>query len=100
MSVIEFKTRKKVDACVRSAMASLEQEDVAAADTPNSRFQRLLQIFRTLRPLFTFLLGFPFIPQLWRSGLGVVVQLLESLAKDGTNVTVQFKAGKDLEPAA
>ena len=98
--MIEFKTRKKVDACVRAALASLEQEDVAATDTPNSRFQRLLQIFRTLRPLFAFLASFPLIPTLWRTGLGVVVQLLESLAKDGTNVTLQFKAGKDLDPAA
>ena len=100
--IIDFHTKKKIDAGVRSAVKSLEQENTAIAETPNVRFQRLLKIFAMLKPLLSFLVSFPVIPQLWRTGLNVLVQLLESLAVDGGNVVVQFKAGKDLalDPAA
>jgi hypothetical protein len=40
------------------------------------------------------------VPLAWRKGLTLLNQALESLATIGADVTVQFKAGKDLEPEA
>lgn len=92
---VDFRTKKKIDASVRHTLASLENES-PNADTPNSRFQRLLQMYKTLQPLFAFIMSFPLIPQLWRTGLGVIVQILDSFVTIGPDVTLQFKAGKDL----
>jgi hypothetical protein len=92
---VDFRTKKKIDSSVKATIASLENES-PDADTPNSRFQRLLQFYKMLKPLFAFILSFPLIPQMWRTGLGVIVQLLESFVTIGPDITVQFKAGKDL----
>ena len=93
---VDDDTRQTINTCVRTTINSLAEEQALIADTPNSRFQRLLQAFVLLKPLFLFLTTFPLIPQLWRSGIEVIVKMLESLVAIGPDVTVEFKAGRDL----
>ena len=94
--ITDFRTRKKIDASVRSTMALLDNESPVFTETPNSVFQRMLKVFLGLKPLLAFLSTFGFIPQTWRAGFGVLVQLLDILAKFGPDVVLTFKAGKDL----
>jgi len=94
--VIDFKTKKQIDSCVKAAMAALEHENTAIADTPNGRFQRLLKAYASLKPLLSFLASFAVLPQLWRTGLGVLIQMLDSLVAIAPDIIIRFKAGKDL----
>lgn len=97
---VDSKTRRKLDACVTRTVASLANENTLAAETPSVRLQRVLKVYAGIKPLLVFLTTFPLLPQTWRAGLVLLNQVLESLASIGSQVTVQFKAGKDLDPAA
>lgn len=99
-SLIDYKTKRRINAAVRETLASLENENTLIADSPNVLFQRVLKVFLGLQPLLAFLTTFPILPQPWRNGLKTLVQVLEALAAVGSQVTVQFKAGRDLDPAA
>lgn len=97
---VQYTTRRKLDACVRRAISSIEHENAAVAATPAAAFQRLLKVYQGLKPLLAFLTTFPLVPQSVRSGVGLLAQTLEAVSEAGASLTAQFKAGKDLEPAA
>lgn len=97
--VIDFKTKKRINGCVRAAMASLDNENMLVPDSPNVLLQRALKVFTGLRPLLAFLAAFPALPQLWRTGITSLTQVLDALAAIRSDVTLQFKAGRDLNPA-
>jgi hypothetical protein len=99
-SLIDLKTKRRINAAVRETMASLENENALIADSPNVLFQRVLKVYLGLKPLLAFLTTFPILPPPWRKGLSALFQVLEALAAIGPEVTVQFKAGRDLDPAA
>lgn len=99
-SLIDFKTKRRLNAAVRETMASLENENPLIADSPNVLLQRALKVFTGLEPLLAFLTSFPILPQTWRTGLTMLIQAMDALAQVGPQVTVQFKAGRDLTPAA
>ena len=88
----------QVNRSLRALNAELEQENMLMADTPKGRVQRVLKVFRGIKPLLTVVSALPILPSTWRSGIVVFIQALDSLA--AIDVTVAFKAGKDLEPAA
>jgi hypothetical protein len=96
---VQYTTRKKLDTCVRRAMSSLEHENTVTAATPEAAFQRLLKVYKGLKPLLAFLTTFPLVPQSVRSGIGLLAQTLEAVSEVGGTLTAQFKAGKDLEQA-
>ena len=98
-SVIDFRTKKRISEDVRTALALLETENVIA-DTPNVLLQRALQVYTGLKPLLFFLSTSRLLPQMWRTGLTVLTQVLDALAAIGPVVDAQFKAGKDLQPDA
>jgi hypothetical protein len=101
-NVIDLATKKRINAEVRTTMSSLEQQRAVAADTPNSRLQRLLMIYNGLKPLLVFLSTFGLLPRPWRKGIEALIAGLESLTAIGPEVVLRFKAGRDLEekPAA
>jgi hypothetical protein len=99
-AVIDFKTKKRINGCVRVTLASLESENTLIADTPNVLLQRALKVYIGLKPLLFFLSTFSLLPQMWRTGLTVLTQVLDALAAIGPVVDAQFKAGKDLKPDA
>jgi hypothetical protein len=97
---VQYKTRKQLDTCVRRAMSSLEHENTVMAASPAATFQRLLKVYKGLRPMLAFLTTFPVVPQSVRTGIGLLAQTLEAVSQFDVPLTAQFKAGKDLEPAA
>ena len=103
-TVITFKDKRRINACVRQTMASLDNESMSentlAPDSPDTLLQRALNVFGGLKPLLLFLSTFGLLPLPWRTGLTLLVQVLEALAAVGPKVTVHFKAGKDLDAAA
>ena len=96
---IQYKTRRQLDTCVRRAMSSLEHERTVSAESPAAAFQRLLKVYRGLKPLLAFLTTFPLVPQSIRTGIGLLAQTLEAVSQAAPWFTAQFKAGKDLNPA-
>ena len=92
------KNRKNVDRGIRALNGEVAQENTLLADTPNSRLQRVLEVYRGIKPLLTVLTALPILPTLWRNGLTLLTQVLDSLAEP--EVTAAFKAGKDLTPVA
>jgi hypothetical protein len=90
--------RKDVDRGLVTLQDEMEHEHTLLPDTPNTRLQRALKVYRGIRPVLTVLSTLPILPTLWRTGLTVLTQVLDALA--APEVTAAFKAGKDLEPIA
>ena len=97
---VQYKTRRQMEGCVRRAISALEHENTVLAQSPIAVFQRLLKVYKQLKPLLVFLTTFPLVPQSIRTGVGLLVQMLDSVSEAGPTLTTWFKAGKDLEEAA
>jgi hypothetical protein len=90
------KHKRSIDRSVRTLMQEMEHENTLLAEPPVSRLQRVLKIYRQIKPLLALLGTLPFIPYNWRSPLLMFTQALDALAAAGPDLTAQFKAGKDL----
>jgi hypothetical protein len=90
------KSKKSVDRSVRTLMQEMEHENTLVQDTPNSRLQKVLKVWRGIKPVFSVLSSLPLIPSTWRAAIVVFTQALESLSAVGGDITAEFKAGKDL----
>jgi hypothetical protein len=97
---IPYKTRKQLDTCLRSAVSALEHENTLVAASPAAAFQRLLKVYKSLEPVLAFLTAFALVPPAVRTAIGMLAQTLEAVSQFSVPLTAQFKAGKDLEPAA
>ena len=84
-------------ASLRKLQQEMEQENTLVQETPNGRLQRVLKIFRGIKPLFAVLGSLPLIPSTWRAAIVMFTQALDALAVVAPEVTAEFKAGKDLE---
>ena len=69
-------------------------EAQAVADSPADRVQKVIAIFRGLRPLLVLIAALQLIPSPWRAAVQLFIAALDALAVDG--VPGDFKAGKDL----
>lgn len=87
-------SKKSVDRSIRTLVAEMEHENTLLAESAGGRVQRLLEIYRGIKPLLTVLASLPLLPSNWRAALVIFNQVLESLATSG--ITADFKAGKDL----
>ena len=90
------KHKRNIDGSVRTLMREMEHENTLVPEPPISRLQRVLKIYRQIKPLLALLGSLPFIPYNWRSPLLMFTQALDALAAVGPDLTAQFKAGKDL----
>ena len=88
--------KKGIDREVRALMREMEHENTLIQETPNSRLQRVLKIFRSLKPALAVIGALPLIPANWRGAIAMFVQALDALALLGPEITAEFKAGKDL----
>ena len=96
-SETHIKTSKRsVDASLRNLQKEMEQENTLVQETPAGRLQRVLKIFRSIKPLFAVLGALPLIPSTWRAAIVMFTQALDALAIVAPEVTAEFKAGKDL----
>jgi hypothetical protein len=90
------RSKAAVDQSIRTLMKELEGENTLVAESPLSRFQKVLKIYRGIKPLFAVLGALPLIPSTWRAAIVMFDQALEALSNAGGEITAQFKAGKDL----
>jgi len=90
------KSKKNVDRSIRTLMQEMEHENTLVQDSPSSRLQKVLKIFRGIKPLFAVLSTLPLIPSTWRAAIVMFVQALDALAIAAPEITADFKAGKDL----
>lgn len=89
-------SKRSIDRGVRALMREMEHENTLVQETPNSRLQKVLKIFRSLRPTLALVGALPIIPSNWRAALSMLIQALDALALVGPEITANFKAGKDL----
>ena len=92
------KSKRSVDRNVRNLMQEMEHENTLLQESPNSRVQRVLKMFRGLKPLFVVIGALPLLPPNWRGAFAMFIQALDALAQVGTDftTTTSFKAGKDI----
>ena len=90
------RSKTSLDRTVRALMREMEHENTLVPETPNGRLQRVLKIFRSLKPVLAVVGTLPLIPATWRSAIVLFVQALDALALVGPEITADFKAGKDL----
>ena len=92
------KNKTGVDRGLRTLNAELEHEATVVMDTPKSIVQRVVKVYRGVKPLLTVLSTLPILPSTWRGGIVIFIQVLDGLA--AIDISAAFKAGRDLEPAA
>lgn len=90
------KSKKNVDRSIRTLMQEMEHENTLVQESPTGRLQRVLKIYRGIKPLLTVLASLPLIPSTWRAAIVMFTQALEALAVSAVDVFPDFKAGKDL----
>ncbi len=90
------RSKKSVDRSIRTMLAELEHENTLIADPPATRVQKVLKIYRGIKPLLTVVAELPLLPATWRAALHVFLQALDSLAAVGGDISAAFKAGRDL----
>ena len=94
-TVIE-KSKRSTDRTLRALQQEMEQENTLVQDTPNTRLQKVLKIYRGIKPVFAVIGSLPLIPSTWRAAIVMFTQALDALAAVGGEITAEFKAGKDL----
>ena len=90
------RSKKSVDRSIRTLMQEMEHENTLIQESPSGTLQRVLKIYRGIKPLFAVLSALPLIPSTWRAAIVMFNQALEALAFVAPEVTAEFKAGKDL----
>ena len=88
--------KRFVDRSIRSLIQQMEHENTLVAETPLTKFQKVLKIYRSIKPLFGVLAALPLIPTTWRAAITMLDQALEGLSGVSGDIALQFKAGKDL----
>ncbi len=90
------KSKRSTDRTLRALQQDMEQENTLVADTPNTRLQKVLKVYRGIKPVFAILGALPLIPSTWRAAIVMFTQALDALTAVGGEITAEFKAGKDL----
>ena len=90
------KSKRSTDRTLRALQQEMEQENTLVQDTPNTRLQKVLKIYRGIKPVLAVLGSLPLIPSTWRAAVVMFTQALDALSAVGGEITAQFKAGKDL----
>jgi hypothetical protein len=88
--------KKSVDRSIRNLVQEMEHEKTLLAETPLGALQRVLKVYRQIKPLLTVISALPILPLTWRMALNGFIQALDALSSAAPNVTAAFKAGRDL----
>lgn len=89
-------SKRTVDRSLRALMQEMEGENTLLAESALARFQKVLKIYRGIKPLLAVLSTLPLLPSTWRAAIVMFSQALEALAISAPDVSADFKAGKDL----
>jgi hypothetical protein len=88
--------KRAIDRALRTLQSDMEHENTLVAETPLNKLQKVLKIYRSIKPLLAVLGTLPLIPSMWRGTIVIFGQALDALAASAPDVTAQFKAGKDI----
>ena len=89
-------SKRSVDASLRNLQKEMEQENTLVQETPGTRLQRVVKIYRSVKPLLSVVSTLPLVPPAWRAAIVMFLQALDALSGVSGEITAQFKAGKDL----
>jgi hypothetical protein len=87
--------KRTADRSLRTLQQEMEHENFAD-ETPGGRLQRVLKIYRGIKPILVVVGSLPVVPATWRAAIVMFNQALEALALSGPEIAAQFKAGKDI----
>jgi hypothetical protein len=90
------KSKKDIDRSIRTLMQEMEHENTLVRESPTGTLQRVLKIYRGIKPMLAVVGSLPLIPATWRAAIAMFVQALDALSLVGMDFTADFKAGKDL----
>ena len=90
------KSKRSTDRTLRALSLDMEQENTLVQETPNGRLQKVLKIWRGIKPVFSVVSSLPILPSTWRGMIVVFTQALDALSAVGGDITAEFKAGKDV----
>jgi hypothetical protein len=88
--------KTSVNRNLRGLQVTMEQENTLIAETPVVKFQKVLKIYRSIKPLLSVLATLPLVPTTWRAAVVMFTQALDALSGVSGEITASFKAGKDL----
>jgi hypothetical protein len=88
--------KTSVNRNLRGLQLTMEQENTLIAETPAVKFQKVLKIYRSIKPLLSVLATLPLVPATWRAAVIMFTQALDALSGVSGEITASFKAGKDL----
>lgn len=91
---IILKERKVVDKRILALVKELEHENTLLPETPFRILQRVLKIYRGVKPVISVIVKLPFMPTTWSAVIEALMRALDAL--DTPEVVAKFKAGKDL----
>jgi hypothetical protein len=86
--VIE-KSKRSTDRTLRALQQEMEQENTLVQDTPNTRLQKVLKIYRGIKPVFAVIGSLPLIPSTWRAAIVMFTQALDALTAVGGEITAK-----------
>jgi hypothetical protein len=89
-------SKRSVDRSIRALMLDMEHENTLKPETPLVSVQRVLKIYRGIKPLLMVVGAIPIIPSTWGAALSMFTKSLDALSVALPEVTAAFKAGKDL----
>ncbi|HYK04916.1 MAG TPA: hypothetical protein VE974_24395 [Thermoanaerobaculia bacterium] len=73
------RNKRTIDRSISIAMRELERENALLQESACGRVQRVLKIYRGLKPLFTVLISLPLFPSPWRAALFTFSRALEAV---------------------
>jgi hypothetical protein len=77
-------------------LAALSGDKALLPVTQKERVQRVLNVYRSVRPFLMAITTLALIPKKWRTAISIFVQALEALSNAEPSKQSGFKAGKDL----
>src|ERR1044071_1088819 len=92
--------KRVIDRSIRTLMQEMEHENTLVAETPLTKFQKVLKVYRGVKPLFVMLATLPLIPSTWRAPGGAATTMLnralDAMSAAGGALAPQFKGEKAL----
>ena len=82
---------------LKALKADLKNENaLLLTQTFAGRVQRVLKIYKGVKPVLTVLSTLPLLPTTWRAGVVMLIEAMDAIANSSPEVGSDFKAGKDL----
>jgi len=75
--------------------AAIHSEGAAAADDLNTRLEKLVKVYGSIKPLLVAVSALPIVPAKWQTALVLFTQTVDAVVAS-PEIDSDFKSGKDL----